>query len=64
MSKPTSPTDEREATREEVISALLHPEQPEANELGQTAPGDDEPPLHASPREQAAAPINVLKVDE
>ena len=52
-------------TRDEVIQALLDPERDGADELGRTADGGaDEHPMHASPREQAAAPINIQKVDE
>jgi hypothetical protein len=52
-------------TRDEVIRALLGPDRNEANELGRTAAGGvGEHGMHASPREQAAAPINIQKVDE
>jgi hypothetical protein len=66
MSKPTRQPDDLDATRDEVTRALLGPDHNEANELGRNRADtrtDDETP-HASPREQAAAPINVLKVDE
>ena len=52
-------------TRDEVIRALLDPDRDEADELGRTGDADtNAPAIHASPREQAAAPINIQKVDE
>ena len=52
-------------TRDEVIRAMLDPEHEEADEVGHTtdAAAVEHAP-HASPREQAAVPINILKVDE
>lgn len=66
MSNPTHPGDPSRDTREEVIRALLGPDRDEADELGRTPPGAGagDRPMHASPREQAAAPINLQKVDE
>jgi hypothetical protein len=65
MAKPAHETNQDE-TREEVIRALLDPGHEEADELGRTPPDADgtDTATHASPREQAAAPINILKVDE
>ena len=66
MTRPANPGDTSIDTREEVIRALLNPERDEADELGRNGDsgGADEHPMHASPREQAAAPINIQKVDE
>jgi hypothetical protein len=66
MTKPRRQIGERDTTRDELVRALLDPEHPEADELGRTklAEDDHEPSPRASPREQAAAPINLLKVDE
>jgi hypothetical protein len=66
MSKPTNQLADLDATRDEVTRALLNPDQDKADEIGRTGPepaANDKAP-HASPREQAAAPINILKVDE
>jgi hypothetical protein len=66
MSKPVPANDSLTETRDEVIRALLDPERDVADEVGRTAedvPGG-EPAPHASPREQAAAPINIQRVDE
>jgi hypothetical protein len=59
-------TNTRDATRDEVIRALLDPDHEEADELGRTPADADgtDTATHASPREQAAAPINIQKVDE
>ena len=53
-------------TRDEVIRAMLDPDHEEADEVGRTneGAGASEHAPHASPREQAAVPINILKVDE
>jgi hypothetical protein len=66
MTKPIRPADRPDATREEVIRALLDPDHSEADELGRTTEAADEEAAarRASPREQAAAPINLQKVDE
>jgi hypothetical protein len=63
MTKPRQPS-QLDDTRDEVVRALLDPEHPEADELGRTRFDDESVPLRASPREQAAAPLNLLKVDE
>jgi hypothetical protein len=66
MAKPAQETNQQIDTREEVIRAMLDPGHEEADELGRTPPdagGRDTAP-HASPREQAAAPINIQNVDE
>ena len=66
MSNRTHPVDPSKDTRDEVIRALLNPDRDEADELGRTphGAGASDRPMHASPREQAAAPINLQKVDE
>jgi hypothetical protein len=66
MTRPAKPADPLIETRDEVIRALLDPERGEADELGRTPPRVDaaDTTMHASPREQAAAPINIQKVDE
>ena len=66
MTRPTHPDDPSRATRDEVVRALLDPDRDQADELGRTRTSGDaeEHPMAASPREQAAAPINIQKVDE
>lgn len=66
MSKPTRQPADWDATRDEVTRALLNPDDDKANEMGRTGsePAANDKAPHASPREQAAAPINILKVDE
>jgi hypothetical protein len=66
MPTSTRHDDPSRDTRDEVIRALLNPERDETDELGRTPPGAGagDRPMHASPREQAAAPINLQKVDE
>lgn len=60
--EPTAP----DSTRDETIRALLDDDRDEADELGRTEPErpNRRKTPHASPREQAAAPINIKKVDE
>ena len=66
MPKFTPQPDRPDTTREEVVRALLHSDRAQHDELGRTpsieASGD--PPYHSSPREQAAAPIDLHNVDE
>ena len=65
MTRPAYLRGAIDDTRDEVLRALLDPERDGADELGRTADGGaGEHPMHASPREQAAAPINIQKVDE
>jgi hypothetical protein len=61
--KLTTQPDRTDATREEVVRALLHSDRAQHDELGRTEMIDD-PPYHSSPREQAAAPIDLHNVDE
>jgi hypothetical protein len=59
--------DRPDPTRDEVIAALLHADRAQHDELGRTRSFEvmGEPPSpHASPREQAAAPIDLHDVDE
>jgi hypothetical protein len=64
--KLTTQPDRPDATRDEVIRALLHADRAQHDELGRTLSldmnGDAE--FHSSPREQAAAPIDLHNVDE
>ena len=63
MPKLTTQPDRPETTREEVVRALLHSDRAQHDELGRTLSLDiDE--SHSSPREQAAAPIDLHNVDE
>ena len=59
-------SDRPETTREEVVRALLHSDRAQHDELGRTLSFDmnDEGESHSSPREQAAAPIDLHNVDE
>jgi hypothetical protein len=63
--KITHHYDRPDPTREEVVRALLHSDRAEHDELGRTrsmdAMGDS---TYSSPREQAAAPIDLHNVDE
>jgi len=64
--KLTTQPDRPDATRDEVVRALLHADRAQHDELGRTLSldmnGDAE--FHSSPREQAAAPIDLHNVDE
>lgn len=53
-------------TRDEVLRALLQPDRAQHDELGRTLSldMDGDPESHSSPREQAAAPIDLQNVDE
>jgi hypothetical protein len=64
--KISSHPDGTDATREEVVRALLHSDRAQYDELGRTPSidGIDDPPQHSSPREQGAAPIDLHNVDE
>ena len=55
-----------DATREEVVRALLHSDRAQHDELGRTPTMDanGDPEFHSSPREQGAAPIDLHNVDE
>ena len=66
MPKLTSQPDRSDATREEIVRALLHSDRAQHDELGRTHSMDfnGDPPSHSSPREQAAAPIDLNNVDE
>jgi hypothetical protein len=52
--------------REEVLQALLHTDRAHHDELGRTEQDAilDDSGYESSPREQAAAPINLHNVDE
>lgn len=64
MSETTSHTN-RPATAEEELLDALHPDRARHDELGRTRSGESETAQeHASPREQAAAPIDLERVDE
>jgi hypothetical protein len=64
--KFASHPDRLDTTREEVIRALLHADRSQHDELGRTRSTEfaGDPPYHSSPREQAAAPIDLHNVDE
>jgi hypothetical protein len=65
--KFTSRPDRSDLTRDEVVGALLHADRSQHDELGRTRSlefSDEEPEYHSSPREQAAAPIDLHNVDE
>jgi hypothetical protein len=65
--KFTSQPDRSDTTREEVVRALLHADRAQHDELGRTRSIETEwgdPESHSSPREQAAAPIDLHNVDE
>ena len=66
MPKLTSQPDRPDATREEVVRALLHADRSHHDELGRTPSidMDGDQDYHSSPREQAAAPIDLNNVDE
>ena len=65
MPKLTRQPDRPDATREEVVRALLHADRAQHDELGRTRSVEfGDPPNHSSPREQAAAPIDLHNVDE
>jgi len=63
--KLTTQPDRPDTVRDEVVRALLHSDRAQHDELGRTmleVTGDS--PYHSSPREQAAAPIDLHNVDE
>jgi hypothetical protein len=62
---PAQP-DLADTTREEVVRALLHSDRAQHDELGRTPSTDmsGDSLYHSSPREQAAAPIDLHNVDE
>jgi hypothetical protein len=64
--KLTTQPDRPDATRDEVVRALLQPDRAQHDELGRTLSFgmDDDGESHSSPREQAAAPIDLHNVDE
>jgi hypothetical protein len=64
--KLTTQPDRPETMREEVVRALLHSDRAQHDELGRTLSLDanGDPESHSSPREQAAAPIDLHNVDE
>lgn len=66
MPKLTSQPDRSDVTREEVVHALLHADRSHHDELGRTRSidMDADQGYHSSPREQAAAPIDLHNVDE
>ena len=66
MPKFTTQPDRPDTTREEVVRALLHSDRAQHDELGRTPSSEvsGEPPSYSSPREQAAAPIDLHNVDE
>ena len=56
-----------DTTRDEVVRALLQPDRAQHDELGRTLSVDmngEDAESHSSPREQAAAPIDLQNVDE
>ena len=65
MPKFTEP-DRLDATREEIVRALLHSDRAQHDELGRTRSPEvsEDASSHSSPREQAAAPIDLHNVDE
>jgi len=66
MPKFDTRSERPDATRDEVVRALLQPDRAQHDELGRTLSFDmnDEGESHSSPREQAAAPIDLHNVDE
>ena len=65
MPKLTSQPDRPDTTREEVVRALLHADRAQHDELGRTRSMEmGDPDSYSSPREQAAAPIDLHNVDE
>jgi hypothetical protein len=64
--KFTTQPDRPDTTREEVVRALLHADRSHHDELGRTRAMDmdGDQDYHSSPREQAAAPIDLRNVDE
>jgi hypothetical protein len=64
--KRSSHPDWPDTTRDEVVHALLHADRSHHDELGRTRSTEinAEAPYHSSPREQAAAPIDLHNVDE
>ena len=66
MAKLTSQPDRSDTTREEIVRALLHSDRAQHDELGRTwsVETSEDSEYHSSPREQAAAPIDLHNVDE
>lgn len=68
MPKFDARSDRPESTRDEVVRALLQPDRAQHDELGRTlslgVDDDSDSEWHSSPREQAAAPIDLHNVDE
>jgi hypothetical protein len=70
VSRLTSQRGRPDATREEVLDALLHSDRAQHDELGRTWDVQRAHEVGAeewsasSPREQAAAPIDLHNVDE
>jgi hypothetical protein len=64
--KLTSQTDRPDTTREEIVRALLHSDRAQHDELGRTwsTETSEDSEYYSSPREQAAAPIDLHNVDE
>jgi len=64
--KLTSQPDRPDTTRDEVVRALLHSDRAHHDELGRTRSMQttEARQYHSSPREQAAAPIDLHNVDE
>jgi hypothetical protein len=59
-------THRPDTARDEVVQALLHTDRAHHDELGRTEQDmiPDDSPYESSPREQAAAPIDLQNVDE
>ena len=66
MPKLTTQPDRTDTTRDEVVRALIHSDRAQHDELGRTLSLDidGKAESHSSPREQAAAPIDLHNVDE
>lgn len=66
MPKLTRQPDRPDTTREEIVLALLHADRAQHDELGRTwsMETSEDAEYHSSPREQAAAPIDLNNVDE
>ena len=66
MPKLTTQPDRLDTARDEVVRALLHSDRAQHDELGRTLSLDSnaDAESHSSPREQAAAPIDLHNVDE
>ena len=66
MTERARPTPTPDPARDETVRALLDDNRDEADEVGRNTPErpNRRKTPRASPREQAAAPINIKKVDE